>query len=163
MSGWKGQREKLGEGREFHLVRFTDTSLGTLKNILLPGNFATILIFFYIYLAPFIWLDTSRKMGSLIFFFFPAHQLALLNPNLELQVLRQVMIFSAIESELPDSSSKNMRRITPGPCSKSLMAPHCVQDHIQTQEHDVQVLATFQISFPTSFSLNVHSDYNRAT
>ena len=82
MSGWKGQREKLGEGREFHLVRFTDTSLVTLKNILLPGNFATILIFFHIYLAPFIWLDTSRKMGSLIFFFFSSSSTSTSHPQL---------------------------------------------------------------------------------
>ena len=102
-------------------------------------------------------------MGSLIFFFFSAHQPALLIPDLELQVLRQVMIINATESELPDSSSKNMSQITPGPCSKSLMAPHCVQDHVQTQEHDAQVPATFQISFPTSFFLSVQSDYNRAT
>lgn len=46
-------------------------------------------------------------MGSLIFFFFSAHQPALLIPDLELQVLRQVMIINATESELPDSSSKN--------------------------------------------------------
>lgn len=71
------------QGKEFHLVRFADTSLGTLKNILLPGNFATISIFSpHVYLAPFIWLDTRRKIGSLIFFF-SDHQLALLVPHFE--------------------------------------------------------------------------------